>query len=152
MALSRWPVDMHVLPQITLGSMLLVACTLMQIAVVSWVVRRLRARAAFANAATVHKIFLISAMVFLPLLASHTVHIYVWAIALWAMGALPGYEEPIYFSLVTYTTVGYGDVTLSKDFRIFGAMASVNGILAFGLTTAFLVGLFSNILESLREE
>lgn len=138
--------------QIFLGSALLIAATFFQIAVVSWVVRRLRTTQAFVQATTVRKVSLISSIVFIPLLLSHTAHIYAWALAVWLMGALPGYEEPIYFSLVTYTTVGYGDVTLPKEFRIFGAMASVNGILAFGLSTAFLVGLFSKILGTLREE
>ena len=130
----------------------MIGCTLFQIGVIGWIVRRLRKYEAFRKQATVRQAFNLSALVFMPLLFSHTVHIYVWALVVWLLGALPGYEEPIYFSLVTYTTVGYGDVTLAENFRIFGAMASVNGILSFGLSTAFLVGLFSNILESLREE
>jgi voltage-gated potassium channel Kch len=143
---------MMVFWQIFLGSSIMLAGMFMQIAAIGWIVRRLRSSRAFVAAATVRKIFWISWIVFIPLLMSHTAHIYAWALALWLLGALPGYEEPIYFSLVTYTTVGYGDVTLPSDFRIFGAMASVNGILSFGLTTAFLVGLFSKIITSLREE
>ena len=45
------------------------------------------------------------------LILSHTLHLYMWAFMLWWLGALPGHEEPIYFALVTYTTVGYGDVS-----------------------------------------
>ncbi|MFK7744516.1 MAG: ion channel [Roseobacter sp.] len=144
--------NMPVLLQILLGSGILIVCTLSHIATVAALVRRMRERHAFIQAATVRKTFILSSVVVLVLLLSHTVHIYVWAISLWLMGALTGYEEPIYFSLVTYTTVGYGDVTIDPTFRIFAAMASVNGILAFGVTTAFLVGLFSKILSSLREE
>jgi hypothetical protein len=141
-----------VLTQISLGSIIMIGCTLFQIGVIGWIVRRLRQFAAFRQQATVRQAFNFSAIVFFPMLFAHTVHIYLWALMIWLLGALPGYEEPIYFSLVTYTTVGYGDVTLAKDFRIFGAMASVNGILSFGLSTAFLVGLFSNIVESLRDD
>lgn len=83
---------------------------------------------------------------FLITLGSHTAQIYINALALWLVGALPGYEEPIYYTLVTYTTVGYGDVVLGPDFRIMGAMISVTGILMFGMTTAFLVGLFSRVV------
>lgn len=143
---------MLVVTQISLGSAILIGCTLIQIGIIGWIVRRLRQYEAFRHAATVRRAFILSSVVFLPLLFAHTVHIYVWALMVWLLGALLGYEEPIYFSLVTYTTVGYGDVTLPREFRIFGAMASVNGILAFGLSTAFLVGLFSNVLESLRED
>ena len=84
--------------------------------------------------------------VFGAFVLSHTVHVYLWALVVWLVGALSGYEEPIYFALVTYTTLGYGDVTLVPAFRILGAMASVTGILMFGLTTAFLVGVFARAL------
>ena len=79
-------------------------------------------------------------------MVARQVQIYVWAFAFWATGALQGYEAPIYFSLVTYTTLGYGDITLTEAFRILGAMASVCGILMFGLTTAFLVGVMARLL------
>jgi hypothetical protein len=61
--------------------------------------------------------------------------------ALWAafyvwVGALPVFDDALYFSLVTYTTLGYGDVTLNEEWRILGAFQSANGIIMFGWTTA----------------
>lgn len=143
---------MPVLPQIILGSAILILCTLIHIAVSVWVIHRLRANEALVEAQTGLRAFVVVSLVVMVLLASHTAHLYIWAISLWLLGALPGYEEPIYFALVTYTTVGYGDVTLGPDFRILGGMASVNGILAFGLTTAFLVGLFPEIVGGLEDD
>ena len=143
---------MQVLIQISLGSLILIFCTLFQIGVIGWIVKWLRSSETFRRRATVARGFRLAAIVLMPLLFAHTFHVYTWAFSVWLLGALPGYEEPIYFSLVTYATLGYGDVTLPKDFRIFGAMSAVNGILAFGLSTAFLVGLFSNLVESLRRE
>ena len=143
---------MSVLFQIALGSSILVGCTLLHIAVMIWLAQKLRAGQAGVRKLTVQRTFLISSAVVSMLLLSHTTHLYVWALSLWLLGALPSYEEPIYFALVTYTTVGYGDVTLAPPFRIFGAMASVNGILSFGLTTAFLVALIPKIFLALRED
>lgn len=142
---------MSVLFQIMLGSAILVACTLGHIAVIIWLVRRLRAGKASLPELAVQRTFLVFSAVVFVLLLSHTIQLYIWAFALWALGALPGHEEPIYFALVTYTTVGYGDVTLGPAFRIFAAMASVNGILAFGLTTAFLVALMPKVFKALRD-
>ena len=142
---------MLVLTQIALGSAILVGGTMMQIVVIIWVTRALAQSKAFSSQPNISTIFKNSSVVFVPLILAHTVHIYSWAIALWVVGALPGYEEPIYFSIATYTTVGYGDVTLSKGFRIFGSMAGVHGILAFGLTTAFLVGILSRVISALQE-
>lgn len=144
--------ELNVIPHIAFGSLILIVNILVQIYTIGWIVRRLKRAKSYKKLNTIRQFFLLVSGVFVPLLATHTVHIYIWAIALWFIDALPGYEEPIYFSLVTYTTVGYGDVTLGPDFRIFGAMASVNGILAFGLSTAFLVSLFANIFESMREK
>ena len=138
--------------QIILGSTLLVICLLIHLGVQVWVARKLRYYKDKFYRPSGRTVFLTCSAVVIVLLFSHTVQLYIWALSLWLLGALPGNEEPIYFSLVTYTTVGYGDVTLGPSFRIFGAMASVTGILAFGLTTAFLVGLFPNVIVSLRDD
>lgn len=129
-----------------LGSFLLVLCTFIHVGVMVWLTRRLRVTLGALENTTAKRYFTVHAGVILALMLSHTIHLYIWALSLWALGALPGHEEPIYFALVTYTTVGYGDTTLGPAFRIFGAMASVNGILAFGMTTAFLVGLFPRFI------
>ena len=73
----------------------------------------------------------------------HTVQVWLWAAAFMINGALPTLADAIYFSLVTYTTVGYVDVTVGPETRIFGAMAAVTGVLNFGLSTAFLVRLIA---------
>ena len=137
---------MSVLFQITLGSFLLVLCTFIHVGVMMKLTRRLRVIMQSVRFTTARSYFAVHSGVIFALMLSHTIHLYIWAFSLWALGALPGYEEPIYFALVTYTTVGYGDTTLGPAFRIFGAMASVNGILAFGMTTAFLVGLFPRFI------
>ncbi|MEP2640846.1 ion channel [Roseobacter sp.] len=137
---------MLVVIQILLGSAVLLACTLLHILVVARLVRHLRTSGHFAEGrSTQHQVLVVCGL-FLMLLLSHTLQIYISAFSIWAVGALPGYEAPIYYSLVTYTTVGYGDVVLGPDHRIMGAMISVTGILMFGLTTAFVVGLFTRIM------
>lgn len=74
------------------------------------------------------------------ILVGHTLQVWLWALALRLNGALSNIEDAVYFALVTTTTLGYGDITLSKPHRIFGSMAAVSGLLSFGLSTAFLVG------------
>ena len=137
---------MPVLIQISFGSIVLLACSAIHIWMIGRLVGYLQGKRHRAHSAKAQSVFRLTSAVFLALLVSHTVQIYVWAGALSLLGALPGYESPIYFSLVSYTTLGYGDVTLADQHRIFGAMSSVNGILCFGISTAFLVGFFSRIL------
>ncbi|MFC6639847.1 two pore domain potassium channel family protein [Sulfitobacter sp. JBTF-M27] len=137
---------MPVAVQIALGSALLIICATIHISVAMVTVAWLRAKQPLRHGLTYWSGFKTISALFLFLLFSHTVQIYVWAFTFWASGALQGYEAPIYFSLVTYTTLGYGDITLTETFRILGAMASVCGILMFGLTTAFLVGVIARLL------
>ena len=61
-----------------------------------------------------------------------------WALGYWLLGALPNFSEAFYFSLVTFTTLGYGDVTLSEEWRMLGALEAANGIVMFGWTTALI--------------
>lgn len=77
----------------------------------------------------------------------HTIQIWIWAFAFLWIGALKQVENAVYFSLVTTTTLGYGDVTLSAAHRVFGAMSAVSGLLNFGLSTAFLIGLIEGLLS-----
>jgi hypothetical protein len=132
--------------QIALGSATLLICAMLHIVIISVMISHLKSHHYLrSRPSNVRRMGLVAAL-FLVSLGSHTIHVYIHAFSIWAVGALDGYEPPIYFALVTYTTVGYGDVVLSPDFRILGGMISVTGILMFGMTTAFLVGLFNRVL------
>ena len=55
-----------------------------------------------------------------------------------ALGAVPHFEIAAYFSMVTYRTVGYGDVVLPTGWYILAGMDGRTGILMAGWSTAFL--------------
>lgn len=71
-------------------------------------------------------------------LIAHIIEIMVWAAVYRLVGELQSFEEAVYFSAITFPTIGYGDITLSPDWRLASAIEGVNGILLFGWTTAFL--------------
>ena len=81
------------------------------------------------------------------ILLAHTVQILIWSGALMRNGASADWNEAVYFSLVTYTTVGYGDLTLGPELRVFGTFAGMAGVLSFGLSSAFLVAVTSRLLQ-----
>lgn len=78
-------------------------------------------------------------------LVGHTMQVWVWVAMLRSLGALEGTSDALYFVLVTTTTLGYGDVTLDRGHRILGAMAAVTGLMTFGLSAAFLIGIVSQL-------
>ena len=64
-----------------------------------------------------------------------------WAITYVVIDAIPNLEEALYFSTVTFTTLGYGDITLNEDWRLLAAFEAANGSIMFGWTTALVVAL-----------
>jgi len=71
--------------------------------------------------------------------------VWIWSSGFVLSGALPDWNTAVYFSLVTYTTLGYGDVILGPGLRIFAAFSAVTGLLGFGISTAFLVGAIGKV-------
>jgi hypothetical protein len=65
--------------------------------------------------------------------------VWAWALAFHLIGAFARFEEAMYFALVAYTTLGFGDVLPPDRWRILGGMAAANGFLTFGLLTALMV-------------
>lgn len=85
------------------------------------------------------KLILVVAVVSLCVLGIVTVGVWIWALAFHLLGLFTTLEGAVYFALVTFTTLGYGDVLLPMEWRILGGMAAANGLLNFGLLTALLV-------------
>jgi voltage-gated potassium channel len=73
------------------------------------------------------------------LLLLHLAEAIVWAIFYALVGALPDLETAAYFSLTSYTTVGYGDVVLPEAWRLLGPIEAAVGVLMLGWSTGILV-------------
>lgn len=68
-----------------------------------------------------------------------TAGVWIWTAALLILGLFPTTEEALYFALVAYTTLGFGDVLPPHEWRILGAMAAANGFINIGLLTTLLI-------------
>ncbi len=79
-----------------------------------------------------------AAVVLMMFLAS-LVEAGLWAATYLAVGAISGLERALYFSTVTYTTLGFGDVVLEEGWRLLSSLQAANGIIMFGWTTAVIV-------------
>jgi hypothetical protein len=78
----------------------------------------------------------------LGLLLLHCVQILIWAVAyrlLTTVQPIDTLEAAVYFSAVTFTTLGYGDITLSSEqWRVLTGIEALNGVLLLGWSTALL--------------
>ena len=68
------------------------------------------------------------------LILIHVVEISVWALFYRWQQCLPGAEAAFYFSGVTYTTLGYGDIVLPREWRLLAPLEGLTGILMCGLS------------------
>jgi len=79
------------------------------------------------------------------LLLLHLIEMGIWAVAFSLLGVLPDFETSLYFSLKSYTTVGYGDVLPSPEWRLVGPIEAAVGVLMLGLSTSFIVAALQRI-------
>ena len=78
------------------------------------------------------------------ILAQLTAGVWLWAVAFMTLDIFPTLEESVYFALVAFTTLGFGDVLLPVEWRLMAGLAAANGLLNIGFVTAMLI-------ESLRQ-
>ena len=64
---------------------------------------------------------------------------------------LTGFPEAIYFSMVTFTSLGYGDITLHQGWRALSSLEAMVGITVFGLTTALLFAVIQRLWEKTKD-
>jgi hypothetical protein len=75
----------------------------------------------------------------------HVLEITVWAGVYDLAGAMRDLQSALYFSAVTYTTTGYGDLVLPPDWRLVGAVEALTGILMCGWSTGFFFAVVSRV-------
>ena len=85
------------------------------------------------------------------LIVLHLLEIAVWALFFWWHECLPDVESSFYFSGVTYATLGYGDLLLPKEWRMFGPLEALTGSLMVGLSIAFFFAVMSKMLRAHTE-
>jgi hypothetical protein len=87
--------------------------------------------------------------------ALHTLEIVIWAgayLLFEPVNELASFEEAVYFSFVTFTTLGYGDITLSEGWRLLSGIEALNGILLVGWTTAMIFAVVQNVWREVAAE
>jgi hypothetical protein len=76
----------------------------------------------------------------LSLLGLHVLEVFVWSATYLALPIddINGIEQATYFSMVSFTSLGYGDLVIKSSWRVLGATQAMAGLLLFGWSTAFL--------------
>jgi Ion channel len=99
------------------------------------------------------KHFVVMMIVTLITVAMHLTQIALWALIFLTCGEISTFEKAFYLSAQNYTSLGYGDVILSEQWRLLGPLEAINGLLLFGLSTALLFAVMSHLIaDRLRHQ
>ncbi len=88
------------------------------------------------------------ALVILAVFAAHVIEIWIWAIFYYfkaSISQIPTLEAALYFSASSFTTVGFGDLVLSEDWRLLSSFEATNGMILFGWSTAFIFAVVRHV-------
>jgi hypothetical protein len=78
----------------------------------------------------------------------HLFEISVWAFFYFWRDAIADLNAAFYFSAVTYTTTGYGDLVLPEEWRLVGGVEALTGILMCGWSTGFFFTVVSRMYRT----
>jgi hypothetical protein len=91
-------------------------------------------------------------LVFGVVVILHMLETAVWAVFSFGRQLFPNFETSLYFSLTTYTAIGFGDVVLPNNWRLLGGVEGISGLVLCGLSTAFLFLIVTTYQQNRHKE
>jgi hypothetical protein len=79
---------------------------------------------------------------------AHLTEIALWAALFVICGEFKSFELAYYHSAVTYTTLGYGDSSMSSSWKLLGPLEAADGMLMFGVSTAMVFAIAQRLMRA----
>ena len=86
-------------------------------------------------------------LAFFVLILLHLTETSIWAVFFLWRGLFPDFETALYFSLGSYSTIGYGDVVLPQRWRMLGGIEGLSGVLLCGISAAFVFAVINSAFQ-----
>jgi hypothetical protein len=131
--------------------MMVIATTIIQSAFTVAGVKALQQRASKGITRSLWHSRLILALFVLWLFLGTILQVWAWALHYLALDALGSIEEAAYLSMETFSTLGYGDITLKENWRLLSTFEAANGLLMFGWSTALIFAAVQWIYRTPRQ-
>ena len=84
----------------------------------------------------------------LVMMFGNLVQIALWAALFMWLGEFTELYEAIYHSAVNFTSLGYGDVVMSKNWKLLGPFEAVNGVLMLAMAAAALMAILQQMIKT----
>ena len=142
-----------ILVDLTIGFFLMLVCLVVQAAITFWSVRYY-VRHSSGGAAPQKFIASIRplAVAMLAMLGGNFIQITLWGLLFLGQGEFKELYEAVYHSAVNFSSLGYGDVVMSKNRKLLGPLEAVNGVIMLGMTSAALVVILQQLIRVQRDE
>lgn len=86
-------------------------------------------------------------ILFSGIMVLHVSETALWALFFYSRSLFENFETSLYFSLGSYTTIGYGDVVLPQRWRLAGAIEGISGVLLCGISTGFIFAVINRMFQ-----
>jgi len=122
-----------------IGFVTMKVCLILQLLLLIGAIRYYRGHERYVLSPSTIQTIAVLTMVMGILVVGNLGQIAVWALIFRAMGEFPNFADAYYHSAVNFATLGYGDVVMSEENRLLGALEAINGILMVGVSTSALL-------------
>jgi voltage-gated potassium channel len=130
---------------------LLVACVIVQSAGMLLLIRWLARTREVLESPSVYRRVGLLLRLFVCIVLLHLIQVFLWAFVFLRAGELPNLETAVYFSLATYTTIGFGDVVLRPGWRVLAGIEGLSGLVLVGWSSAFVFAIVNRMYEHWRQ-
>lgn len=129
------------------GLSTMMACLLLQSVLIIAAIRYYRRREHWLNHSSFWLSLAVITGVMLLLIIGNLAQVALWAVLFLALEEFQQFGEAFYHSAVNFATLGYGDVVMSAQHKLLGALEAINGALMIGMSTAALISVFQDALQ-----
>lgn len=75
------------------------------------------------------------------------VQVVLWGILFVILGEFSELYEAVYHSAVNFASLGYGDIVMSKSWKLLGPLEAINGVLMLGMSAAALMVILQQLIK-----
>lgn len=146
--MSAIPGPQAMLTEISMAALIVAVCLLLHVAGLmmmgEWLLQR---REYLARKGTRLRYAVVLILLFSGIMSLHISETILWAAFFYTKALFNNFETSLYFSLTSYSTIGYGDVLLPQRWRLLGAVEGVSGVLLCGISAAFIFAVISAMFQ-----
>ena len=136
------------LTEISIAAAIVCDCLLVHVAAMLWMADRILSRPEYRERTATRRHFsIIIIAAFSGTVLLHVAEAALWALFYYSRSLFSDFETALYFSLVSFGTIGYGDVLLPQRWRLLGAIEGISGILLCGVSTAFIFAIVNGMFQ-----